>query len=214
MPSSGWSASSAAGPSRARGGEAGVGRVRLGEGARRDRSSARRSARGSRARPRRGGPRPARASSISPDRRRAAISWARRRVRSVIVVVVPMPSAASVAAEDRRDDDEVARRARRRCARTASTGSDWRTTSSRRMFSSSIVWAVGGICVGVEPGRIAYWSRMWLSWPSSTAELLVGQAEAGEMGDVLDVGAGQAGHGADDSQNGFATECRHRPSAS
>ena len=41
---------------------------------------------------------------------------------------------------------------------------------------------------------LAYWSRMWLSWPSSRAELVVGQAEAGEVGDVLDVVAGQGGH--------------------
>ena len=51
--------------------------------------------------------------------------------------------------------------------RTASTGSDGRTTSSRRMFSSSIVWAVGGMSSVGSSARIAYWSRMWLSWPSS-----------------------------------------------
>ena len=80
-------------------------------------------------------------------------------------------------------------------ARTSSTGSDGRTTSSRRMFSSSIVWAVGGMSSVGSSARIAYWSRMWLSWPSRRRQLLVGQPEAGEVGDVLDVGARQGGHG-------------------
>ena len=63
------------------------------------------------------------------------------------------------------------------------------------MFSSSIVWAVGGMSSVSSSASFAYWSRMWLSWPSSRVELLVGQAEAGEIGDVLDVGAGEGGHG-------------------
>ena len=88
-------------------------------------------------------------------------------------------------------------------ARTASTGSDGLTTSSRRMFSSSIVWAVGGMSSVGSSARIAYWSRMWLSSALEPRQLLVGQPEAGEVGDVLDVGAGQGGHGpmiADDAR--------------
>ena len=87
---------------------------------------------------------------------------------------------------------------------TASTGSDWRTTSSRRMFSSSIVWAVGGICVRVEPGEDRVLVEDVVELALEQRELVVGQAEAGEMGDVLDVGAGQTGHGADDSRRGRA----------
>ena len=85
-------------------------------------------------------------------------------------------------------------------ARTASTGSDGRTTSSRRMFSSSIVWAVGGMSSVGSSARIAYWSRMWLSWPSSRASSSSVRPEAREVGDVLDVGAGQGGHAPDDSR--------------
>src|SRR6266403_1612642 len=55
---------------------------------------------------------PASASSrevVSPDRRRAAISWARSLVRSVIGRSWGLSSRPrSVAAEDRRDPDEVA----------------------------------------------------------------------------------------------------------
>ena len=81
-------------------------------------------------------------------------------------------------------------------ARTASTGSDGRTTSSRRMFSSSIVWAVGGMSSVGSSARIAYWSRMWLSSDLETRQLGLGQAEAGKVRDVLDVRARQGGHGA------------------
>ena len=35
------------------------------------------------------------------------------------------------------------------------------------MFSSSIVCAVGGIASVSSSASFAYWSRMWLSWPSS-----------------------------------------------
>ena len=63
------------------------------------------------------------------------------------------------------------------------------------MFSSSIVWAVGGIASVSSSASFAYWSRMWFSWPSRQRQLLVGQAETGEVGDVLDVASGQAGHG-------------------
>ena len=80
-------------------------------------------------------------------------------------------------------------------ARTASTGSDGRTTSSRRMFSSSIVWAVGGMSSVGSSARIAYWSRMWFSCALEAGQLGVGQAQAGKVGDVLDLGAGQGGHG-------------------
>src|SRR5438445_2872761 len=49
-------------------------------------------------------------------------------------------------------------------ASTSSTGIEGTTTSSRRMFSSSIVWAVGGIASVSSSASFAYWSRMWLSW--------------------------------------------------
>ena len=66
--------------------------------------------------------------------------------------------------------------------------------SSRRMFSSSIVWAVGAIASVSSSVSRAYWSRMWLSSPSRRVELGLGQPETGQVGDVGDVGAGQAGH--------------------
>ena len=79
-------------------------------------------------------------------------------------------------------------------ARTASTDSDGRTTSSRRMFSSSIVCAVGAMSSVGSSARIAYWSRMWLSSALEPRQLRVGQPEAREVGDVLDIRAGQRGH--------------------
>ena len=63
------------------------------------------------------------------------------------------------ARQDRRHDDELAIAAGA-LASTVSTGSDGRTTSSRRMFSSSIVWAVGAMWSVGTVARIAYWSRM------------------------------------------------------
>ena len=58
------------------------------------------------------------------------------------------------------------RRVREDLLRPAGLGA---TTSSRRMFSSSIVWAVGAMCSVSSWARTAYWSRMWLSWPSRRA---------------------------------------------
>ena len=80
-------------------------------------------------------------------------------------------------------------------ARTASTGSDGVTTSSRRMFSSSIVWAVGGMSSVGELGEDRVLVEDVVELALEPAQLVVGQAEAGEVGDVLDVGAGQGGHG-------------------
>ena len=80
-------------------------------------------------------------------------------------------------------------------ARTASTGSDGRTTSSRRMFSSSIVWAVGGMSSVGSVGQDRVLVEDVVQLALEPGQLVVGQAEPGEMGDVLDVGAGQGGHG-------------------
>jgi len=76
--------------------------------------------------------------------------------------------------------------------KASSVVSEGVTASSRRMFASSIVWAVGGMCSVSSAVRIAYWSRMWLSLPFQTRQLLLGQSEAREMGDVLDIGTGIA----------------------
>ena len=40
------------------------------------------------------------------------------------------------------------------------------------------------------------------------AELLVGEAETGKVGDMGDVVAGEAGHGSDDSRNDGEPGCR------
>jgi len=50
---------------------------------------------------------------------------------------------------------------------TCSVVSDGVATSSRRMFSSSIGWAVGGMASVSSSASFAYWLRMWLSWPWS-----------------------------------------------
>ncbi len=62
------------------------------------------------------------------------------------------------------------------------------------MFSSSIVWAVGAMwSVGtVGEDRVLVEDVVELALESR--ELVVGQPEAGEMGDVLDVRSGQGGH--------------------
>ena len=80
-------------------------------------------------------------------------------------------------------------------ARTSSTGSDGRTTSSRRMFSSSIVWAVGGMSSVGQLGEDRVLVEDVVELALEPAQLLVAQPEASEMGDVLDVGARQGGHG-------------------
>ena len=127
----------------------------------------------------------------SPARSDAASSWAKRSVRAS-----PRPRHRPVT---RRRGSPGRRRSRRRAAgalaRTSSGDIDGPATSSRRMFSSSIVWAVGGIASVSSSASFAYWSRMWLSWPSRRASSSVGQAEAREVRDVLDVGAGEGGHG-------------------
>ena len=136
-------------------------RVGLGQRALAVDASARRAGRGPGARPGRDARPRDRARTTSPDRRRAAISWAWSRVRS------RHRGARSVAAEDRRHDDRTRRRAPARWPAPPRRGSDGLATSSRRMFSSSIVWAVGAMWSVGTVARIAYWSRMWLSWPSS-----------------------------------------------
>ena len=80
-------------------------------------------------------------------------------------------------------------------ARTASTGSDGRTTSSRRMFSSSIVWAVGGMSSVAQLGQDRVLVEDVVELRLEPGQLGVGQAQAGEVRDVLDLGAGQGGHG-------------------
>ena len=62
------------------------------------------------------------------------------------------------------------------------------------MFSSSIVWAVGGMCVGVELGELLVLVEDVVELALEPRQLVLGQAESREVGDVLDVGAGQRGH--------------------
>ena len=116
-----------------------------------------------------------------------AISWAWSRVRSAIGYA-PAP-----AAEDRRHHDEVALRSGA-LARASSTASEGRTTSSRRMFASSIVWAVGGMCSVSRVARTRVLVEDVVELALEARQLLLGQTEAGEVGDVLDVGTGQVGH--------------------
>ena len=60
------------------------------------------------------------------------------------------------------------------------------------MFSSSIVWAVGGMSSGRQLGQDRVLVEDVVELALETRQLVVGQPEAGEVGDVLDVGAGQA----------------------
>ena len=64
------------------------------------------------------------------------------------------------------------------------------------MFSSSIVWAVGGMSLGVEPGEDRVLVEDVVELALEQRKLVLGQAEAGEMSDVLDVGTSETGHGA------------------
>ena len=84
--------------------------------------------------------------------------------------------------------------------RTASTGSDGRATSSRRMFSSSIVWAVGAMWSVGTVGQDRVLVEDVVELPLEPSELLVGQAEPREVSDVFDIGARQGGHAPDDSR--------------
>ena len=153
MPSSGWSAGQGRRALRARGGEPGVGRVGLAERAlavdrqpgvegpvlalgggevRLGRELARATAR------RRAGGRPSRGRAAGSGRSSVAVGIGAGQRHS---------------AEDRRHDDEVAVALPARSPGPPRPAATARTTSSRRMFSSSIVWAVGGMRVGVELGE-------------------------------------------------------------
>ena len=59
------------------------------------------------------------------------------------------------------------------------------------MFSSSIVWAVGGIASVSSSAQLRVLVEDVVELALEPAELLLGQSEAGEIRDVLDVGAGQ-----------------------
>ncbi len=72
---------------------------------------------------------------------------------------------------------------------TSSTESDGVTTSSRRMLSSSIVCAVGGDVVGRDGRQDRVLVEDVVELPFEERELVIAKPEAGEMGDVLDVGA-------------------------
>ena len=83
------------------------------------------------------------------------------------------------------------------------------------MFSSSIVWAVGGMSSVSQLGQHRVLVEDVVELALEARQLLVGQAEAREMSDVLDVVARQGGM-PDDSRRarpdspGFA---RVRPAA-
>ncbi len=142
---------------------------------------------------------------MSPARRRAAISWAWRRVSARPGVGRAGTASGSRLAGRRslsRRHGRPGRPARRsggRCrsgalARASSTSNPGRTTSSRRMFSCSMTWAVGGMDSVSSSESTAYWSRMWFSCPSRRVDLLLAEPEACEVGDVLDVATGKGGH--------------------
>ena len=120
-----------------------------------------------------------------PSRGRAAASDRSSRIAI---------TAGSALVEDGRDDDEVAV-AR---GRVGEDGLD-RQGRADDVLAQDVLELdrLGGRrdVVGGSSARIAYWSRMWFSSPSSRRQLGVGQAQAGEVRDVLDVGAGQGGHG-------------------
>ena len=62
------------------------------------------------------------------------------------------------------------------------------------MFSSSIVWAVGGMASVSSSARIGVLVEDVVELALEPGELVVGQPEAGEVGDVRDVVAGEGGH--------------------
>ena len=90
--------------------------------------------------------------------------------------------------------------ARARPRRAATAGRRRRAGCSRARSS-----APSARCGRSGPlARIAYWSRMWFSWPSSRASSSSREPEPGEVGDVLDVGAREGGHAPDDSRGSAA----------
>jgi len=62
------------------------------------------------------------------------------------------------------------------------------------MFSSSIVWAVGGIAEVSSSGELRVLVEDVVELTFQALELRLGQSEAGEIGDVFDIGAGESGH--------------------
>ena len=63
------------------------------------------------------------------------------------------------------------------------------------MFSSSMVWAVGAMWSVGTVGEDRVLVEDVVELPLEPLELLVGQPEPGQMGDVLDIGTRQGGHG-------------------
>src|SRR2546426_7956273 len=105
---------------------------------------------------------------------------------------------ASVATEDRRNDDEVVLA----CGRV---GEDAFGRQRRRDdVVAEDALELDRLCrrrdgFGVDLGELGVLIENVVQLTLEAAELLVGEPEAREVGDVLDVSTGQAGHAADDT---------------
>ncbi len=121
----------------------------------------------------------------SPARRRAAISWAGDASGQRSATAQSPPSPPRMAGTTTKSPSRAGA-----LASASSTGSDGRATSSRRMFSSSIVWAVGGMASVSSSREDGVLVEDVVELALEARQLLVGQAEAGEVGDVLDVARG------------------------
>src|SRR6185295_8893658 len=122
----------------------------------------------------------------SPARSRVAISWAYRRVTSASVIGPLLP-------DDRRDDDEVA---------LARRGVGQRLGRGERRAHDVLAQDVLELDrlgrrrdrVRVELGQLRVLVEDVVELALEAAELLLGQAEAGQVSDVSDILAGQS-HG-------------------
>ena len=200
-PSSGWSASSAAGPARRGGGQASVGGVGLGEGALAvDRQPGIEGAVAASA---------ASSAGVSLARAQlagaqaAAISWAWRRVGSVI--------GGSPVAWRSGERHSPPRMAGTTMKSPCALGAFARSASSTGSDGVDDVVAqdvleldrLGGRrdVLGVELGQLGVLVEDVVELALEPGQLVVGQPEPGQMGDMGDVVARQGGHGADDSRH-------------
>ena len=78
-------------------------------------------------------------------------------------------------------------------ASTSSRADPGAASSGRNTFTSGSGCAVGGTSCGVERGDLGRVLEDHAELGGERVDLVVGERKAGELGDVLDVGARQAG---------------------
>ena len=105
----------------------------------------------------------------------------------------------ALAAEDRRHDEVVAARAPGALARASSTASDGRddVVAQDVLQLDRLGRRRDRVRVQARQDRVLVEDVVELALEAR--QLLLGQTEAGEMGDVLDVGTGQRSHARDDT---------------